>query len=79
MSRIRTCGPSRARQVLLLPSRRRLGIGFGVRVRRKRLPVCAVHGRGRSHSPPNGMRRDESLRLSRDRCEDAVLVEPHAV
>jgi hypothetical protein len=76
MNWVRTC--SWARQVLrLLP--RRLAIGIPVACRRKWLPICAIHGRWLSDTPPDGVRRDEGLRLRGDGGEDAVLVEPHAI
>jgi hypothetical protein len=76
MSWVRTC--SWARQILrLLPGW--LAVGFPMVCRRKWLAVRAVHGRGLADTPPDGVRRDKSLRLGGDGGEDAVLVEPHAV
>jgi hypothetical protein len=75
MSWVRTC--SGAGQILLLA--RRLPIGITVARRRKGLPIGTVHGRRRSDAAPDGVRRDEGLRLGGDGGEDAVLVEPHAV
>jgi hypothetical protein len=76
MNWVRTC--SWARQILrLLP--RGLAIGVPVACRRKWLSVRAIHGRGLSNTPPDGVRRDKGLRLGRDGREDAVLVESHAI
>ena len=79
---IRTCG--RAGQItllllLLLPRARRLAISICVARRREGLPVGAVHGRGSADTAPDGVCWDKGLRLSRDRCEDAVLIEPQTV
>lgn len=63
----------------LLPRARRLAIGVGVARRRQRLPVRAVHGRGRADAAPDGVCGHKGLRLRRHGREDAVLVEAQAV
>lgn len=78
MSLVRTWTSCRTRQIGLLA--RLLTIRFRRMARGgKRLPVRTIHGRWLSHTTPNSMRRDKSLRLGRDGREDAVLVEPHAI
>lgn len=76
---IRTCGGARQIARLLLPRARRLSIGICVARWRQRLPVRAVHGRGRADAAPDGVCGDEGLRLRGDGGEDAVLVESQAV
>jgi hypothetical protein len=75
MSWVRTC--SWARQILLWA--RWLTIGLAVASRRKRLAICAIHGRRLADTAPDGVGGHKSLRLCRNGSEDAVLVEPHAV
>jgi hypothetical protein len=77
MSWGRTWRARRARQIRLLPGR--LTICIRMARRRKRLAVGTVHLRRVWASTPEGMRGDKGLRLSRDGCEDAVLVEAHAI
>lgn len=62
--------------LLLLLLTRRLTIRIALW---QRLPVGTVHGRRRAHAAPDRVRRYKSLRLGRNRGEDAVLVKPHAV
>jgi len=75
MSWVRTC--SGAGQILLLA--RRLAIWLAVAGRRKRLAVGTIHWRRLANTAPDGVSRNESLRLGRNWGEDAVLIEPHAV
>jgi hypothetical protein len=78
MNWVRTC--SGARQIALLARLLLLlTICFSMARRWKRLAICAVHGRWLPNTPPNGVCRNKSLSLRRDRRENAVLVEPHAV
>lgn len=76
---IRTCGGAGQIARLLLPRARRLSISICVARWRQRLPVRAVHGRGRADAPPDGVCGDEGLRLRRDGRKDAVLIESQAV
>lgn len=76
---IRTCGGAGQIALLRLPRARRLAVGVAVARRRQRLPVGAVHGRGRANAAPDGVSGDKGLRLRRDGREDAVLVEAQAV
>lgn len=77
MGRIRTC--SGTGQIGGLLGRTTLTIGFAMARWRQRLAVCAIHGGRLTDTTPDSMGGDESLRLSRDGREDAVLVEAHAV
>ena len=79
MNWVRTC--SWARQVALLARLLRwlLAVCFGMARGRERLAICAIHGRWLPNTPPNRVCRNKSLCLRRDRREDAILVEPHAV
>ena len=64
---------------LRLARTRRLAVGLCVVCRLKGLPVCAIHGWRGAHAAPDRVCWDESLRLRRDRREDAVLVESQTV
>jgi hypothetical protein len=75
MNWVRTC--SGARQILLLAGR--LAICFRMARWRKRLAICAIHGRWLPNTTPDGVCGDKGLRLGGDGGEDAVLVEPHAI
>jgi hypothetical protein len=79
MNWVRTC--SWARQVALLARLLRwlLAVCFGMARGRERLAICAIHGRWLPDTPPNRVCRNKSLCLRRDRREDTILVEPHAV
>lgn len=78
MNWVRTC--SWARQIALLARRwRRLAVRITVICRRQRLSIGAIHGWWLSHTPPNSVRGNKSLRLGGHRCENTVLVETHAI
>lgn len=47
--------------------------------RRKRLAIGTIHGWRLANTSPDGVGRNKSLSLCGNGCEDAVLVEPHAV
>jgi len=76
MSRVRTC---RTRQILRLPAWRLRGIWLWSMLCRERLTICPVHWRRLPHSAPDGMSWHKCLSLSRNWCENAVLIESQAI